>query len=94
MYELSGPESLSLARTAELLAHGTGRPVVHREVAIDEAAAGTEGFERDLTALTFQRVRAGSFAGVTETVERVTGRPARTLATFLTDAGPALGRAG
>ncbi|MGY1841792.1 MULTISPECIES: nucleoside-diphosphate sugar epimerase [unclassified Modestobacter] len=93
VYELSGPESLSLARTAELLAHGTGRPVVHREVTIDEAAAGTEGFERDLTALTFQRVRAGTFTRVTETVQQVTGRPARTLATFLADAGPALGRA-
>jgi hypothetical protein len=55
--------------------------------------AGTEGFERDLGALTFERVRGGSFAVVTDTVERVTGRPARTLETFLADSGPILRRA-
>ncbi|WP_369255200.1 nucleoside-diphosphate sugar epimerase [Geodermatophilus amargosae] len=93
VYELSGPEALSLPRTAELLSGAVGHPVVHREVSIDEAAAGTEGFERDLTVLTFERVRAGVFAVVTDTVERVTGRPARTLEAFLADAGPALRRA-
>jgi hypothetical protein len=35
--------------------------------------------------LTFERVRDGSYATVTDTVERVTGRPARSLQTFLTD---------
>ena len=50
-----------------------------REITIDEAAAaGAAGFERDLFALTFERVHAGSFAVVTDTVERVTGgRPGR-----------------
>lgn len=85
VYELSGPEGLSLPRTAELLSRATGRPVIHREVTIDDAVAGTEGFERDLSALTFERVQAGSFAGVTDTVQRVTGRPARTLEVFLAD---------
>ncbi|RKN45292.1 nucleoside-diphosphate sugar epimerase [Micromonospora endolithica] len=89
VYELSGPQSLSLPRTAELLAAAAGRPVVHREVTVDEALAGTSGFERDLTALTFERVRAGSFAAVTDTVERVTGRPARSLQDFLADTRPA-----
>ena len=93
VYELSGPEALSLPRTAELLAGATGRPIVHRETTIEEVVAGTEGFERDLTALTFERVRAGVFAVVTDTVERVTGRPARTLEAFLADSAPALARA-
>jgi hypothetical protein len=62
--------------------------------AVAEALTGTEGFERDLTALTFERVRAGVFAPVTDTVQQVTGRPARSLAAFLADAAPALGRAG
>nr|WP_221203210.1 NAD(P)H-binding protein [Modestobacter versicolor] len=83
--ELSGPGSLTLPRTAELLAAATRRPVVHREVSVDEAVAGTEGFERELSVLTFERVRAGVFAPVTGTVERVTGRPARSLETFLAD---------
>jgi uncharacterized protein YbjT (DUF2867 family) len=93
VFELSGPESLSLPRTAELLSRAIGRPVAHREVPVAEALAGTEGFERDLTALTFQRVQAGVFAPVTDTVQQVTGRPARRLEAFLADSAPALGRA-
>ena len=92
VYELSGPVALSLPRTAELLSRAVGHPVTFREVTIDKgAAAGAAGFERDLFASTFERVHAGSFAVVTDTVERVTGRPARTLQAFLADAGPALG---
>ncbi|MEU2613812.1 NAD(P)H-binding protein [Micromonospora sp. NPDC007271] len=93
VYELTGPEALSLPRTAELLSAAAGRPVTLREMTIDEAVAGTTGFERELFALTFERVQAGSFAEVTDTVERVTGRPARTLRAFLADAEPPLGRA-
>jgi uncharacterized protein YbjT (DUF2867 family) len=93
VHELSGPAPLSLPRTAELLAGALGRPVAHRELTVDEAVAGTEGFERELSVLTFERVRAGVFSGVTDEVERMTGRPARTLERFLADTGPALGRA-
>lgn len=87
VHELTGPESLTLPRTAELLSGAAGHPVVHRDLPIGEAVAGTEGFDRELLALTYERVQAGSFAGVTDTVERVTGRPARTLQTFLSDTG-------
>ncbi|MFC3499856.1 NAD(P)H-binding protein [Micromonospora krabiensis] len=87
VYELSGPQTLSLPRTAELLSAAAGRPVAHRQVTIAETVAGMSGFERDLSVLTFERVRAGRFAEVTETVERVTGRPARTLRAFLADTG-------
>ena len=93
VYELSGPEAVSLPRTAELLSRATGQPVAHRETTIHDEVAGTKGFERELTALTFERVHAGSFAGVTDTVERVTGRPARTLQAFLADHESALRRA-
>ena len=41
--------------------------------------AGLEGFERQLEVTTMERIHAGVFATVTDTVERVTGRPARTL---------------
>lgn len=91
-YQLSGPEALSLPRTAELLSAAAGHLVTHRDVTVDEAVAGTEGFERELNVLTFERVRAGSFAEVTDTVAHVTGRPPRTLQDFLTESGPALRR--
>jgi uncharacterized protein YbjT (DUF2867 family) len=85
VYELTGPEAVSLSRTAELLSHAAGRPVAHRETTIDDSVTGTEGFDRDLGVLTFERVHAGTFATVTGTVEHVTGRPARTLQDFLND---------
>jgi hypothetical protein len=89
VYELPGPAALSLPQTAELLSRATGHPVVHREATIDDAVAGLEGLERDLFALTFQRVQAGTFAEVTD----LTGRPARTLEAFLADFGDILRRA-
>ena len=92
VYELTGPESLSLPRTAELLGRAVGRPVVHVEQTVEETVAGSDGFDRELSLLTFGRVRAGVFAPVTDVVERVTGRPAGTLEQFLADAGPQLGR--
>ncbi|WP_341720608.1 hypothetical protein QQG74_13430 [Micromonospora sp. FIMYZ51] len=92
LYQIAGPQALSLPRTAELLSAAAGRRVVHRDVTIDEAVAGTEGFERDLSVLTFERVRAGGFAEVTDTIAHVTGRPARTLSAFLADTEPALRR--
>jgi len=90
VHELTGPGSLSLPRTAELLGRAVGRPVVHREQTVEETAAGSDGFDRELSVLTFERVRAGVFAPVTDVVERVTGRPAGTLEQFLADAGPGL----
>ncbi|WP_149205430.1 NAD(P)H-binding protein [Actinotalea subterranea] len=92
VYELSGPESLTLTHVAEQLSTAVGHRVAHREITIDEALEGLRGFERDLTLWTFERVHAGTFAPVTDTVERLTGRPARTLQTFLADSAAVLRR--
>ncbi len=73
-----------LARTAQLLSAALGRPVAHVEMTIEQAVAGMEGFDRNLFAITFERLHAE----VTDTVERVTGRPARTLQMFLADSAP------
>ena len=83
VYELSGPEALTLPHTAQHLAGALGRPVVHQELTIEEAVVGLEGFERQLFVTTLERLHAGVFARVTDTVEQVTGRPARPLQTFL-----------
>ncbi len=89
VHELSGPEALTLPRTAELLADALGRPVDHVEITIADAVAGMpEGFERDEFAWTLERLHDGVFSGVTDTVERVTGRPARSLAEFLASSAP------
>ncbi|GGM09423.1 NmrA family NAD(P)-binding protein [Micromonospora yangpuensis] len=92
VYELTGPEALTLPRTAKLISAAAGHPVTHRELTIDEAVEGSSGFDRFLFALTFERVHAGSFSVVTDTVQRVTGRPARSLQAFLADTAPTLKR--
>lgn len=83
--EITGPEALTLPETAALVSSATGHEVRHRDASIDDAVAGMTGFDRELTVLTYERVRSGSFATVTDTVERVTGRPPRSLADFLAD---------
>jgi uncharacterized protein YbjT (DUF2867 family) len=88
IYELSGPEAVTLRQTAQLLSSALGRPVAHIELTIEEAVAGMDGFDRQAFMTTFERLHAGVYAEVTDTVERVTGRPARTLQTFLADSWP------
>ena len=88
VYEFSGPEVLSVPRTAEVLSAALGRSVSHEEITIEEAVAGMSGFDRDEFVWTFERFRDGVFAVVTDAVEQVTGRPARTLERFLADHGP------
>jgi uncharacterized protein YbjT (DUF2867 family) len=83
VHELTGPEALTLPHTADVLSRALGRPVGHVEITIADAVADMpDGFERDEFVWTFERLHAGVFSTVTDTVERVTGRPARTLAGF------------
>jgi uncharacterized protein YbjT (DUF2867 family) len=86
VHELTGPQAVTLPETAALLTRALGRPVAHVELTVEEAVEGTDGFERELSTATFERLHAGVYAQVTGTVERVTGRPARTLEAFLTPA--------
>lgn len=88
-YELSGPEAVPPARTATVLSAALGRTVRYTELGTEKSLEGLSGFERDLTALTYERVRAGDFAVVTDTVPRLTGHAARSLKQFVTDAAAA-----
>lgn len=84
-YELSGPEAFTLPETATVLSGVLGRDIAHVERSIDDTVAGLTGFDLDLTLVTFERVHAGAYAGVTDDVERVTGRPAIALEAFARD---------
>jgi uncharacterized protein YbjT (DUF2867 family) len=84
-YELSGPQSLTLDELAAAFGDVLDHPVRAVERSIDAELEGLDGFFRDLTQLTFERVQAGRFAGVTGTVEQITGRPARSVREFLAD---------
>jgi uncharacterized protein YbjT (DUF2867 family) len=85
---LTGPEAVSYAEVAEIIGKWTGVPVRHRPL-------GTEDFTRHLTssglpvefaaflAALDEEIRGGSEDRVTDTVERVTGRPARGFREFV-----------
>lgn len=84
---LTGPEALSYADAAAIIARQIGRPIRHRSITVDELAVRlTEHgippeFAAVLAALD-EDISGGSEDRVTDTVERVTGRPARSFRMF------------
>jgi uncharacterized protein YbjT (DUF2867 family) len=85
---LTGPHPLSYADVAAHLTVHYGRPVRHRAVSAADLAARLaaadipEDFARLLAALDVA-IAAGAEDRVTDTVERITGRPPRSLPDFL-----------
>jgi uncharacterized protein YbjT (DUF2867 family) len=87
---LTGPEALSYADAAEILTQHIGRPVVHRSVPGHEAARRIAAngvpaeFAKTLATMDVA-ISRGAEDRVTDTVHRVTGRPARTFNAFVLD---------
>jgi uncharacterized protein YbjT (DUF2867 family) len=82
-FTLSGPEALTFAEVAERISRASGREVRH----VDEWVA-PEGVPADYAALLrmlFDNIRAGTLAGVTDDVERVTGHAPRSFDDYLAD---------
>jgi uncharacterized protein YbjT (DUF2867 family) len=96
-YDVTGPEALSYQDVASKLSDDTGRQVNHVSVP-DEAVAGALGgrglgdwLVGGLVELFADYRRSGTdgyAARVTDTVERLTGRPARSLDQLLAEASP------
>ncbi len=85
---LTGPEALSYAEVAEIIAKWTGSPVRHRALGTDEharhlAASGLPAEFAAFLAALDEDIRGGSEDRVTDTVHRVTGRPARSFREFV-----------
>ena len=78
-YDLTGPEELTLAEVAEKLSAHSGRPVSFHDETIPEAYASrakwnAPDWQVDAWVSTYTAIAAGELAGVTDDVERVTGR--------------------
>ena len=91
-YDLTGPEELTLAEVAETLSARTGRPVSFHDETLEEAYAsrakwGAPDWQVDAWVSTYTAIAAGELAGVTDTVERVTGRRPLSLDELLRDSG-------
>lgn len=89
-YTLTGPEAMTHEQMATVLSEVAGRPV-HFENCSDEDMAGWltgAGWSPEITGVVialYQSVRAGVRAEVTDDVERVLGRPARSFREFARD---------
>ncbi|MCS5715766.1 SDR family oxidoreductase [Herbiconiux sp. CPCC 205716] len=96
VYELTGPEALTLAEVAGIVSELGGRgPVVFHDETIDEAYAsrasyGAPPWQLDAWVSTYTAIATGELARVTPDVERLTGHPPRSLRDLLAAAaGPA-----
>jgi NAD(P)H dehydrogenase (quinone) len=84
-YDLTGPQELTLAEAAAVLTRCLGRSVSFHDETLEEAYAsrasyGAPGWQVDAWVSTYTAIAAGEMAGVAEDVERLIGRPARSLA--------------
>ena len=96
-YDVTGPEALSYADVAAKLTSATGRHITYADApddAVRRALLGAgldEWFANALVGLyqDYRRSGAGGYAAqVTGTVERLTGRPARSLDDLLAEIAP------
>ncbi len=91
IYELSGPEALSLGAAAEVISEAAGRPVRYLSVSQEDYEAELIGFDVPADYANFVgdlvgQIRLGRSGGVTDTVERVLGRAPIAFADFAKDA--------
>ena len=88
IYDLTGPEPLTLTEVAEILTAVTGRPVRYAPETVPEAYGsragyGAPGWQVDAWVSTYTAIAAGELATVSTAVPQLTGHPARTLAEVL-----------
>jgi uncharacterized protein YbjT (DUF2867 family) len=79
-YDLTGPESLTMAQAAALISDVTGRGVTFHDETVDEAYESRRrwdvpGWQYDAWVSTYTAIAAGEVEAVTDDVRRVTGRP-------------------
>jgi uncharacterized protein YbjT (DUF2867 family) len=86
--EVTGPEALTLAEAARVLTEVTGIPAEYRPQTVEEAWAtrrpsGHPDWEIEGWVTSYLAIAAGELAAVTDVVERLTGRPPRSVAEHL-----------
>ncbi|GLW89834.1 SDR family oxidoreductase [Actinokineospora globicatena] len=86
--DVTGPEAITFAEGARILSEVAGREVRYEEETEDEAYASrahydAPEFEVAGWVTSYTAIAAGELATVSDTVERVTGRPAQTFQEYL-----------
>lgn len=88
-YDLTGPEALDLSEVAGLLSAHTGREVTFHDETLQEAYASrlrwpAPRWQYEAWVSTYTAIAHGELAGVTDHVQRLTGRAPTGLASYLT----------
>lgn len=91
VYDLTGPQALTLAEVAALITQVTGRPTRYVNESLPEAYAsraayGAPDWQVDAWVSTYTAIAAGEVSAVSDAVPRLTGRPATSLRDLLTGA--------
>ncbi len=87
-YDVTGPEALTMYEAAELVSAARGRTVRYVDETLEEAYAsraryGAPRWQVDAWVSTYTAIANGELATVSDTVPRLTGRPAVSLAQLL-----------
>ena len=87
VYDLTGPAAISMPEAAKTLADVIGRQVEYVDLSSDDfrtglVSSGVPGFVADGITALYQAIRAGHVATVSNSVQEVTGRPARSYRQF------------
>ncbi|MBL0888232.1 SDR family oxidoreductase [Myceligenerans indicum] len=90
-YDLTGPQALTLAEMARVIAQETGRATAYHDETLEEAYAsrqtyGAPDWQVEAWVSTYTAIAAGELDVVTDTVERLTGTPPMSLADVLRSA--------
>lgn len=88
--ELTGPAALSYAEIARTLTALLDRPITYRALSDDAyrsalLSVGLPAWRAEGVSALYRFYRTGKGAVVTDTVERITGQPARSLSAYLAD---------
>jgi uncharacterized protein YbjT (DUF2867 family) len=95
-FDVTGSERMTMADAAATMASVSGKRVLYREETLEEAYASRAGYgapdyEVEGWVTSYTALAAGELDVVSDTVERITGRPPVTLAEYLRDRPEALG---
>lgn len=87
-HDLTGPEAITLAEAAAVIAEVTGRPTRYLDETVEEAYAsrasyGAPDWQVDAWVSTYTAIAAGEVGALSDSVPRLTGRPATSLRDLL-----------
>jgi len=89
-YDLTGREAFTLAEAAEELSRATGRRIEFHDETLEQARASRAGFgapdwEVEAWISSYVAIANGELEGVSPDLERLTGRPPKTLREYLAE---------